>query len=73
MVEFALKINRGQKVMYIPKEIINTLGFEWKAIPNSAALVAFARDADLRTVEKSVEIILADLSLRLEKEGPKQG
>jgi len=65
MVEFEIKVHPRQKLAYIPKEIVDSLGFVWKANPNTKAMVVYPKDTPLIQVLKSLEIILADLKLRL--------
>ena len=68
MVEFEIRVHPKQKLAYFPKVIIKTLGTELKAVPNAKAMVLYPKEADLKTVIKSLKIILQDLELKAEEE-----
>ena len=64
MVEFDIRVHPKQRQAYIPKEIVETLGYRWKVTPNMKAIAAYPKDATIETVIRSLEIILDDLKLR---------
>lgn len=74
MVEFKIKIHPEQRLAYFPKEIVQALGFELKAVPNSAAVLLFPQSADPEDVIKSLQLIEAELqhSLKLKQKGAVQ-
>ena len=72
MVEFDIKIHPKQRLAYIPKEIIQTLGFQLKIIPNLKAAVVYPANENPERILKSLEVILADLKLRLEDQKQNQ-
>jgi len=63
-VEFIIRVNQ-QRTAYIPKEIIENLGYDWFLVPDTRAAVIYARKCDLQTAIKSVQVILDGLRLRL--------
>jgi hypothetical protein len=64
MVEFVIRVNQ-QRTAYIPKEVIETLGYEWLLVPNAKAAVVYPRQCDLKTAIKSVLVIVKGLKLML--------
>jgi len=64
VVEFVIRVNQ-QRTAYIPKEIVEGLGFDWVLVPNTRAAVIYARECDLDAAIRSVEVILEGLRLRL--------
>jgi hypothetical protein len=64
VVEFVIRVNQ-QRTAYIPKEIIENLGFEWTLVPNAKAAVIYPRRCSLDTALKSLEVILEGLRVRL--------
>jgi len=64
MVEFVIRVNQ-RRTAYIPKEIIENLGYDWFLVPDTRAAVIYTRQCDLETVIKSVEVVLEGLRLRL--------
>jgi len=62
MVEFVIRVNQ-QRTAYIPKEVIEILGYEWLLVPNARAAVVYPRTCDLRTAIKSVLVIVKALKL----------
>ena len=69
MVEFKIKVHPEQRLAYIPKEIYEVFGSNWKAVANYYAAVIYREDATLSDVIKSLEIILADLKHRIKTKG----
>lgn len=71
MVEFKIKINKLQKLCYMPKWLTDNLGYQLKAIPDSVAVLMFSENADPEDVLQSMEIIKAELlhSLALKQKG----
>jgi len=63
-VEFVIRVNQ-RRTAYIPKEIIENLGYDWFLVPDTRAAVIYTRQCDLETVIKSVEVVLEGLRLRL--------
>lgn len=66
MVEFPITVNEKQRLAYIPKILIKTLGSKLIIVPNSNAAVIYPEGRDLDIVLKSLEIISQDLRLRNE-------
>jgi len=64
MVQFKIKINEKQKLAYIPKEIVEALGFKLVAVPNAKTLLLYPEGSDLEDVIASTEIIIQDLRLQ---------
>ena len=64
MVEFVIRVNQ-QRTAYIPKEVIEILGYEWLLVPNAKAAVVYPRQCDLRTAIRSVLVIVNGLKLML--------
>jgi len=64
MVEFVIRVNQ-QRTAYIPKEVIEILGYEWFLVPNAKAAVVYPRECGLSTVIRSVLVILKGLKLKL--------
>jgi hypothetical protein len=64
MVEFVIRVNQ-QRTAYIPKEVIEILGYEWLLVPNAKAAVVYPRQCDLKTAIKSVLVIVKGLKLML--------
>ena len=67
MVEFVVRVNQ-QRTAYIPKEIVENLGYEWTLVPNARTAVIYPRQCSLDTAIKSLQIILDGLKLRLTAE-----
>lgn len=63
MVEFNISVHPKQRLAYIPKAIVETLGLQLKARPDNYAVVVYPKGADPALVIRSVEILLADLKL----------
>jgi hypothetical protein len=64
MVEFVIRVNQ-QRTAYIPKEVLEILGYEWLLVPNAKAAVVYSRQCDLKTAIRSVTVIVRGLRLRL--------
>lgn len=71
MVEFVIRVNQ-QRTAYIPKEIVENLGYDWTMVPNARTAVIYPRTCDLETAIKSIQIILDSLRLRLSAQ-PREG
>jgi uncharacterized membrane protein len=71
MVEFKIKIHPEQRLAYIPRQLVETLGFRLKAVPNSVAVLFFPENADPHDVIESLQIIKAELlhALALRQKG----
>jgi len=71
MVEFKIKIHPEQRLAYIPRQLVETLGFRLKAVPNSVAVLLFPENADPQDVIKSLQIIKTELlhTLALKQKG----
>ncbi len=67
MVEFKVNVNRTQRLVYIPKKILETLGHSLTIVPDMNAAVLYPTGEDPEIIAKSVDIILQDLKLRAEK------
>jgi len=66
MVEFALKVHPGQRVTWLPKELVEAWGFKLKLLPNQQAGVLYPEGARLEDVLRSLEILIEDIKLRIE-------
>jgi len=61
-----IKIKAGpQGHYYLPKRIRENFGKTLKLLPNATAAVIYPQNADLGCVIDSLEIIIADLKLRI--------
>ena len=71
MVEFKIKIHPEQRLAYIPRQLVETLGFRLKAVPDSIAVLLFPENADPQDVIKSLQIIKTELlhTLALKQKG----
>jgi len=71
MVEFKVKIHPEQRLAYIPRQLVEILGFRLKAVPNSVAVLLFPENADPQDVIKSLQIIKTELlhNLMLREKG----
>lgn len=61
MVEFALRVHPAQRQTYMPKVIVEALGYHLKAKPDRYAMVVYPEGMNVAQVVRSVEILLADL------------
>jgi hypothetical protein len=68
VVEFKLTLPEKQNIVWIPKEIADTLGRKLKIMPNSFAAVLYPENADLDMMLKSLAIIQQQLQLRTQLE-----
>lgn len=68
MVEFHLKINREQRVTYVPQEVVRSLGYELILIPNSKSAVIFSKGTNLKRVLQSLAVIMSDIRLQTQDE-----
>ena len=66
MVEFSIKVHPTQRQAYIPKEIVEALGYKLKAKSDRYTVVLYPEGADPTLVRRSLEILLADLKLEAE-------
>ena len=67
LVEFVIRVNQ-QRTAYIPKEIVENLGYEWTLVPNAKAAVIYPRRCSLETAIRSLQLILDGLRVRLSAE-----
>jgi len=68
--EFELKTG-SQGHIYLPKRIRQIFGKKLRLLPDANAAAIYPVDADLRAVIASLQLIIQDLTLRLEtKEKP---
>jgi len=63
--EFELKTG-PQGHIYLPKKIREVFGEKLKLMPNAHAAAIYPADADLQAVIASLQLIVRDLTLRLE-------
>ena len=61
---FSIKVNKKQRLAYIPQQIVRDFGFHLSFLPDSAAAIVYSANTNLELVIRSVEILLADLKLR---------
>jgi len=66
-MEFKIKAG-PQGHYYFPKIVRETLGTELKLVPNAKAGVIFPKDATLKEVILSLQVILQDLKIRAGEE-----
>jgi hypothetical protein len=64
MVEFVIRVNQ-QRTAYIPKEIVEGLGYDWVLVPDTKAAVIYASQCHLEAAIRSIELILEGLKLKL--------
>ncbi len=64
MVEFDVPINKKQRVAYIPKVLVQSLGHHLRIVPNTRAAVMYPSDASIEQVLDSLQIIMQDLELK---------
>jgi hypothetical protein len=64
LVEFRINVNRSQRLVYVPKKILETLGHSLTIVPNTNAALLYPTGTSLEMIVKSVELILQDLKLR---------
>ncbi len=57
MVEFQIPINKKQRVAYIPKVLVESLGNQVKIVPNTKAALMFRSDATQEEILHSIHII----------------
>jgi hypothetical protein len=69
MVEFEINVNRDQRLVYIPKKVLDSLGHSLTIVPDSNAAILYPTGKDPETVVKSVEVLLQDLRLRISSKG----
>jgi len=62
-VEFELKLPKTQNIVWIPSEVVASLGRKLRLVPGSMSAVLYSEGADLRTVCQSLRIIIQDLEL----------
>ena len=60
-MELKIKINRKQRLAYIPKSLYRILGPDVICSPNRAAVLMFSSDISIDDVLRSLDIIKADL------------
>ena len=60
-MDFIIKINRKERLAYIPKAIHDILGDNPRATPNRAAVLLFAENTSLDDALESLDIIKRDL------------
>ena len=63
-MEFKISVNEKQRQAYIPKEVVEALGFKWILRPNMKAAVIYPLGASIEVIRRSVEILLEDLRLQ---------
>jgi len=71
-MEFELKTG-PQGHIYFPKSIRKVLGDKMKLLPNSDAAVIFPEGTEPEDVIASLEVIISDLKLRVNKKRRKTG
>lgn len=73
MVRFNLKVHPKQRTMYIPTTILNVIGMNPIAIPNSSITVLYNSEIDSVMVVKELEHLVRGLRLELKaKTAPRQ-
>jgi len=72
MVEFKIKVNKQQRLTYIPKAIVDAMGLEFNLVANRAAIIMYPKNTNLKDVCKSLEILLRDFEHAVEMEAAKE-
>jgi hypothetical protein len=57
MVEFQVPINKKQRLAYIPKILVDSLGYKLTIIPDTKAALMFASGATLEELLQSLHVI----------------
>jgi hypothetical protein len=65
LVRFNLKVHPKQKIMYIPRTLLNVIGLNPIAIPNSSVAVLHNSETDPLIVVRELEHLLRGLRLDL--------
>jgi len=65
MVEFEVNVNRQQRLVYIPKKVLESLGHSLTILPDSNAAILYPTGKDPETVVESVQLLLQDLQFRV--------
>lgn len=71
MVQFHIHIVPDQRKAYIPKVVVESLGNDLVLMSSSNAALLFPQNGNLDAVVKSVQLILAEISLEKEKKAKK--
>jgi len=71
-MEFELKTG-SQGHVYFPKNIRRIFGTKLKLLPNSDAAVIFSENTEPEAVIASLQVIISDLKLRVDKKKGKEG
>lgn len=71
MVEFTIKINKKQNSAYIPKELVEALGYSCGATHHGSVLVVYPKGLDVDLILDSLDILKAHFQLVLVKENQK--
>jgi len=66
MVRYKKSVRSG--VIRIPKPVVEAFGDEVEMTPNQIALAIYPSSEDKRNVIKSLELIIKDLELEIERE-----
>lgn len=72
MVEFEIKVHPKQRLAYIPKEIVNALGLQLKAIPNMRGVYLCSNTLSTEEALSSVKAIYEHLKQEAEFEKKKR-
>jgi len=68
MVEFRIKVNKQQRLTYMPKAIVDAMGLEFKLVANRAAIIMYPKNTAIKDVVKSLQILLQDFEHAQEME-----
>ena len=65
------RLSNSQRLVYIPKKVLETLGHSLTIMPEMNAAVLCPTGANPETLAKPVELILQDLRIRIESKRTK--
>jgi hypothetical protein len=60
-LEYHIRVNPTQRLAYIPKRLLETLGSSLVLLPDAKAAILYPEDADIHLITRSVEILLREL------------
>jgi len=67
MVDYSIKIHPKQRQAYIPKTIVESVGYRLKARPNHFAVILYPDGIDMNLVVQSVENLLKEMRVGIKE------
>jgi hypothetical protein len=67
-MEIEIRINEKQRLAYIRKDIVAAFGLRLRFQPNTNAAIVYANGVKTSDVIRSVELLLAGLKIRADRE-----